>query len=378
MTERLRFISRLDAGESMSELCREFGISRKTGYKLLERYRSEGAGALADRSRRPEHSPRATPAELVELLVAERKAHPTWGPRKLRVVLGRRHAGVEWPAESTVWAILKRHDLVPARAKRRQVPPHTAPLVHATGPNALWCADFKGQFRLGNGRYCYPLTVTDAYSRFLVGCVALESTAEEEAISVFSGLFRERGLPQAIRTDNGVPFASTSIQGLSRLGVVWRRLGIAHERIEKGHPEQNGRHERMHRTLKAETTRPAGQNLLQQQERFDLFQQEYNWVRPHQALEDCTPATAYRDSQRPCPKALPEPRYPLHDLACRVSWGGQVYIPHRRGPATPIYLSLVLADQLVGLRELEEGRWLVSFMRDDLGIVNLTTRRMES
>lgn len=207
---------------------------------------------------------------------------------------------------------MKREWLVPGRVTELRVTPHTEPLRHATAPNVLWCADFKGQFRMGNGHYCYPLTVTDAHTRCLLACIALESTREDEAKAAFADVFRRHGLPQAMRTDNGVPFATRTLQGLSRLSAWWRRLGIAHERIEPGHPEQNGRHERMHRTLKVETTHPAGAHLLQQQDRFDRFEREYNEDRPHEALNDATPASRYTASQRPYPKELSDPIQSIH------------------------------------------------------------------
>ncbi len=376
LSERLQFIARLEAGERMAELCREFGISRKTGYKIRDRFEASGADALLDRSRRPTSSPRRAPEAIVEQVLAARRLHPTWGPRKLRILLQRAQDGVRWPSTTTMGEILKRHGLVADRRRKRLVAPHTQPLRHATGPNVLWCADFKGQFRLGNGRYCYPLTITDAHSRMLLGCTALESTAEDESLASFAEIFREWGLPDAIRTDNGVPFASTTIHGLSRLSVWWRRLGIVHERIEKGHPEQNGRHERMHRTLKAETTRPPGNNLLQQQDRFDRFCDEYNLERPHEALNDDTPASRHAASDRRYPTHLDDPVYPLHDDVCRVTPCGHIGLPVARRKLK-IYVSAVLAGELIGVRELDDDRWLLSFVDLDLGVANTRTKSIE-
>ncbi|MER9794815.1 IS481 family transposase, partial [Mesorhizobium sp. M0213] len=287
MEERLRFVARLLDGEGMSAVCREFGISRKTGYKIFNRYRQEGLEALCDRSRRPVRYANQLPEQIERLIVGSKRDKPHWGARKIRELLIRKLAGdVRIPAKSTVHAVLDRHGLVSqARKRNRANKAMGTPLSQAAVPNDLWCADFKGEFKLGNGRYCYPLTVTDQASRYLLLAEALEATREAPVIEAFVRLFRERGLPLAIRSDNGVPFASPNgLYNLSKLSVWWLRLGIAIERIKPGNPQQNGRHERMHRTLKQETTRPPGMNALQQQARFDAFISEFNEERPHEAL----------------------------------------------------------------------------------------------
>ncbi|MER9268750.1 integrase core domain-containing protein, partial [Mesorhizobium sp. M0410] len=287
MEERLRFVARLLDGEGMSAVCREFGISRKTGYKIFNRYRQEGLEALCDRSRRPVRYANQLPEQIERLIVESKRDKPHWGARKIRELLIRKLAGdVRIPAKSTVHAVLDRHGLVSqARKRNRANKAMGTPLSQAAVPNDLWCADFKGEFKLGNGRYCYPLTVTDQASRYLLLAEALEATREAPVIEAFVRLFRERGLPLAIRSDNGVPFASPNgLYNLSKLSVWWLRLGIAIERIKPGNPQQNGRHERMHRTLKQETTRPPGMNALQQQARFDAFISEFNEERPHEAL----------------------------------------------------------------------------------------------
>jgi len=299
MDERLRFVAKLLDGESMTEVCREFGISRKTGYKIYARYQESGFEALSDRSRRPMRYANQLAPQIEGLIVRLKREKPHWGARKIRELLVRRLDGdVRIPAKSTIHAVLHRHGLV--KGLRRPRPrAHGTELSTGTAPNDLWCADFKGEFKLGNGHYCYPLTVTDHASRFLMLCEALESTREDTAITAFEQLFRERGLPAAIRSDNGVPFASpNALFNLSKLSVWWLRLGIAIERIKPGHPQQNGRHERMHLTLKQEATRPPGMNSLQQQARFDAFVQEYNTERPHEALAMKTPADLYTDSPR--------------------------------------------------------------------------------
>src|SRR5271165_4027733 len=273
MDERLRFVARLLDGEAMSKVCREFGISRKTGYKIFDRYKEQGLEALSDRSRRPIRYANQLAPQVETLIVSFKRDKPHWGARKIRELLVRRLDGdFRIPAKSTVHTVLCRHGLV-------------KPLSQGGAPNDLWCADFKGEFKLGDGRYCYPLTVTDHASRYLLLCEALESTRENLAVTAFDRLFRERGLPLAIRSDNGVPFASpNALFNLSKLSVWWLRLGIAIERIKPGHPQQNGRHERMHLTLKKEATRPPGMNSLQQQDRFDAFVHEFNTERPHEAL----------------------------------------------------------------------------------------------
>lgn len=300
MEERLRFVARLLDGEGMSDVCRSFGISRKTGYKIWGRYQQEGLDALCDRSRRPVRYANQLPGQIERLIVETRRDKPHWGARKIRELLVRKLAGdVRIPARSTVHAVLDRHGLVKRARQRRRFKAEGTPLSQATAPNDLWCTDFKGEFRLGNGRYCYPLTVTDQASRYLLACEALEGTKEQPVIETFLQLFRERGLPQAIRSDNGLPFASPNgLYNLSKLSVLWLRLGIAIERIKPGCPQQNGRHERMHLTLKQETTRPPGMNALQQQDRFDRFITEFNEERPHEALAMRCPAEVYTPSSR--------------------------------------------------------------------------------
>lgn len=366
VSERLSFMKRLEQGERMTDVCREFGVSRKTGYKLWARYQRLGAVGLFDETRRPERSPQRVTDEVEALVVQARQAHPTWGPRKLRAWMTGQYPSVRLPAPSTLGDVLKRNGLVASRRKRRKTPLHDAPLESALQANDLWCADFKGQFRLGNRNYCYPLTITDQFSRYLLTCEGLESTEGEPARKVFELTFREFGLPGALRTDNGVPFASRGLAGLSRLSVWWLRLGIIPERIEPAHPEQNGRHERMHLTLKNETTRPPAHSLLQQQERFDRFVKEYNHDRPHEALGQRPPTAVYTSSTRPFPNRLPEPEYPLHDDVLTVSKTGHLRLGGRRRDPQ-FFLASALRGQRVGVREIADGVWLISFMSLDLG-----------
>lgn len=300
MDERMRFVIRFQDGESMAWLCREFGISRKTGYKIFERYEECGLEGLSDRTRRPFRYANQLPEQVEAAIIAAKREKPNWGARKIRERLVRRlpHA-VKVPAASTVHAVLDRHGLV-SRPVRSRTRAEGTPLSDGLNPNDLWCTDYKGEFMLADKRYCYPLTVTDHASRFLLLCEALESNREDLAFRAFERLFKERGLPGAIRSDNGVPFASPhGLFQLSKLSVWWLRLGISIERIKPGHPQQNGRHERMHLTLKKEATRPAGANILQQQAKFDAFMEEFNGERPHQALQMKCPGELYSPSSRP-------------------------------------------------------------------------------
>src|SRR5947209_953500 len=370
--ERLRFVARLLDGETMSGLCREFGISRKTGYKIFDRYKEQGLESLSDRSRRPLRYANQLPQQYESMNVRLKQEKRHWGARKIRELLIRRLASdIRIPAKSTVHAVLDRHGLV----KRSGGPRHRAsgtPLSAGSSPNDLWCADFKGEFKLGNGRYCYPLTVTDQASRYLLLCEALESVREELAFTAFERLFRERGLPWAIRSDNGIPFASpNALFNLSKLSVWWLRLGIAIERIKPGRPQQNGRHERMHLTLKKEATRPPGFNSLQQQARFDDFVREYNAERPHEALAMKCPAELYSASPRRY-DGLPELTYPFHDRDVLVTACGRICL-HRK----KINVSTVLAGQRLGIKEVDEGIWLVSFSHYDLGYFDLEQRTLQ-
>ena len=371
--ERLRFVARLLDGEGMSEVCRDFGISRKTGYKIFNRYRDQGLEALTDRSRRPVRHANQLPDQVERLIVDLKRDKPHWGARKIRELLVRKLAGdVRLPARSIVHAVLDRHGLV-NRARIRRNRANGTPLSAGANPNDLWCADFKGEFKLGNGRYCYPLTVSDHAARYLLLCEAFESTREAPVIAAFQRLFRDRGLPVAIRSDNGLPFASPNgLYNLSRLSVWWLRLGIAIERIKPGHPQQNGRHERMHLTLKKEATRPPGLNSLQQQARFDAFVREFNAERPHEALAMRCPAEFYTASPRPY-DGLPELQYPWHDRDILVTACGRICM-HRK----KINISTVLAGQKLGIREVDDGIWLVSFMHYDLGYIDLEQRTLQT
>ena len=364
MDERLRFIARLLEGEKMTCLCREFGISRVTGYKIYNRYKECGLDALNDRSRAPYRQANQLPFQVERTILGIKKEHRSWGAPKIRDKLIRAYPMIKPPATSTVHAVLDRNGLV-ARRKRRRYKAKGTTLRAAHQPNGLWCADYKGEFLLGNKKYCYPLTITDYRSRYLLSCEGLESTRFDLALSVFERTFKDFGLPKAIRTDNGIPFASpNALFGLSRLSVWWLRLGIQIQRIKPGHPEQNGRHERMHLTLKKEATRPASFNFLQQQERFDSFSGVYNNERPHQALSGAYPGDIYTPSTREY-RPPDEPEYPYHDRTIRVTRCGRICIGKRK-----INFSTVFAGQVVGIREVDDQIWLVSFMDYDLGFLD--------
>jgi putative transposase len=371
MDERLRFVARLLEGEKMAALCREFDISRKTGYKIFQRYQDCGLEGLTDRSRRPYRQANKLPFQIETLIVKLKREHPSWGAPKIREKLRRRYDDIQTPAISTVHAVLDRHGLVTHR-KRRGYQAQGTTLSSPRYPNDLWCADYKGEFMLADRRYCYPLTITDFATRYLLSCEALATTKEEFAFAVFERAFKDFGLPLAIRTDNGVPFASPhALFGLSKLSVWWLRLGIRLERIKPGNPQQNGRHERMHLTLKNETTRPAASNFLQQQARFDDFIACFNHERPHQALGMKYPAELYQRSPRPY-SGLSNIDYPFHDRTITVTQCGRICMGNRK-----INLSTVFAGHSVGVKQIADQVWLVSFMDYDLGYFYLETRVLE-
>lgn len=360
--ERARLVAaHLDGLYSVSELADRFSVSRPTAYKWIARYREGGAEALLDRSRARHTQHAETDPEAERLLVEARQAHPTWGARKLLPYLAKRHEGIRWPAPFTAAAILQRHGLTGKRRKRR-VPKHpgsaplgSAPLV-TTAPNQVWTADFKGQFKTRDSVYCYPLTVCDAHSRFVLGCTGLPSVKQNGAKAQFERLFDEYGLPSAIRSDNGVPFATQALCGLSRLSVWWIKLGIGHDRIAPGQPQQNGAHERMHKTLKAETARPPGHDMASQQTRFDDWRSEFNDERPHEALDYQTPASVYTPSARAMPSALPEPDYPGHFEVRWLSRSGNIKWKRQQ-----LFVSQALAHEWVGLEEIADGVWSLYF-----------------
>jgi transposase InsO family protein len=356
MEEKLRFVFEHELRErTMTELCARYEITRQTGYVWLRRYRESGAAGLLEYSRAAHRHHNQTPEEIEQQVLELRQAHMRWGPRKLKRILERDEPGRRWPAASTIGTLLHREGLVVPRRKRVRTAPYSAPLAHADGPNRVWCADFKGWFRTGDGERIDPLTISDAHSRYLLRCQAVEKTDTARVQALFEAAFREYGMPAAIRTDNGAPFASRALAGLSQLAVWWIKLGIVPERIEAGHPEQNGRHERMHRTLKQEVAQPPAANRRKQQYALDRFRQEYNEVRPHEALEMRTPAEVYAPSARKFPEPVPEPAYPGNMLVRSVRRKG-----HFRWKQDEVFLSEVLWGERVGLLP-ENDRWFTVY-----------------
>jgi putative transposase len=347
---------------SITELCLHYGVSRKTAYKWISRYHEAGLSGLQDRSRKPLSCPHQTEPELVEALLEARRRHPTWGAKILLKLLRKGNPSCDWPARSTACDLLARHRMIKKPRQRRHLSHPGKPTSIIAAANQVWCADFKGQFKTKDGIYCYPLTITDGFSRYLLACQGLLSTTCADAKAIFTRVFREYGLPSLIRTDNGVPFATVSLARLSTLSAWWIRLGILPELIEPGKPQQNGRHERIHRTLKAETTRPPAANRRAQQRRFNGFQEEYNQVRPHEAINLETPASVYQPSPRAYPEKLPRLEYPAHFETRYVSYNGGI-----RWNSEWVNVSLCCAGEYVGLEEIDNGIWQVYFGPVKLG-----------
>jgi putative transposase len=374
MTERMHFVSDLLKDErSMTELCRMYGISRPTGYKWRDRFDNGGVAALADRSHAPLHQPDAVDEAVVQRLLQVRRQHPTWGPRKLLAWLQAHDRPTTWPAASTVGEILRRHGLVRARRRRASAAAEhwQVELVQPVAPNDLWCTDFKGQFRTQDRYYCYPLTLSDAVSRYLLACRGLRSTCGAHARPWFEEAFRQYGLPLTIRSDNGTPFASTGLGGLSRLSVWWIKLGIVPELITPGCPQQNGRHERMHRTLKRETAQPPAANLRAQQRVFDHFVTEFNLQRPHEALQQRTPSAVYHASTRAYPSRLAPIEYPDGYQVRKIRHCGDM-----KFAGHPVFVSEVLRGEPVGLYQIDEYLWRLYFSMVPLGILDTRTMRI--
>jgi len=368
LDQRYQFVRDVESGHwSMTELCERYRVTRPTGYKWIARHRAGGDASLTDRSRAAHRCPHRTSGELEALIVAARREYG-WGAKKLLHVLRTRHPQHGWPARSTLNALLERHGLLHKNRRRRTwTHPGAAPL-HTDAPNQVWPADFKGQFKTGDGRYCYPLTVTDHFSRVLLVCRGLLSVKTVDAKPVFRALFRAVGLPEAIRTDNGAPFASTGIHGLSALNVWWMQLGIVHQRIPPSSPQENGTHERMHRELKRETTRPAASTLRAQQRRFDAFVRRYNEERPHEGIGDQTPATRWTPSRRVYPERVTPPQYPAHMEVRRVSTAGTFRLQTHQP-----FLTHALQGEDIGLEEVADGIWNIVYYRTLLGKIDERT-----
>ena len=358
MDQRVFFITDyLRQITSISGLCTQYGVSRKTGYKWIERYRSSGLAGLTEASSRPLRSPDKTPYRIEQSIIELRQQflEPP-GAKKLHTLLARHYPLELIPSKSTIYNILNRAGLVEKRRRKRRVSPYPQPFAPVNQVNELWSVDYKGQFKLRNGQWCYPLTVMDHQSRYLCGCEALKGPLLKDTKAAFIKVFRKYGLPQRIRSDNGTPFASTSCGGLSRLSIWWVKLDILPERIEPGKPQQNGQHERMHRTLKRAATRPPSSSMKAQQQRLDDFSHEYNQQRPHESLDQQTPASQYSASTRPYPERLPEIEYPIYYETRQVRYNGLINLRNKQ-----IYISNLLQHETIGLEEIDDGIWRVYF-----------------
>lgn len=356
---------------TITELSYSYGVSRKTIYKWINRYHQKGIAGLMELSREPEHHPNATPIEIVEELLKLKRQKMKWGPRKVVAKLRNDYPEIKWPADSTSNDILKRYGLVQPRKYKRRMPPYTEPFIGCDKPNAVWSADYKGYFKMGNQQKCYPLTISDNYSRCLISCWGLTRPNLEQTKPCFEAAFIRNGLPLAIRTDNGQPFAARSAGGLSRLSVWFVKLGVIPERIEPGCPEQNGRHERMHRTLKEATASPPRNNLGEQQNTFNNFIEEYNNERPHEALNQKTPSSVYRLSPRPYPSKLPKVEYDSNTIVRYVTNRGCI-----KWKGLLIFLSESLKGEYVALQQIDNHLWRIRFSFHPLGILDEKGRRL--
>jgi putative transposase len=364
--QKMRFISDwLKSEYTMTALCQRYGISRQCGYELINRYAEEGEEAFEAHSRCRHYHPNQTPQESVSFILKTKQRFQTWGPATLKAWLEAEYPKYDWPAASTIGDILKRHGLVKPRQLRRRVPPHSEPLRECNGPNRVWSADYKGQFRMKNNKYCYPLTITDNFSRYLFCCDGYHEINGKKAIKSFAKVFYDYGLPEAIRTDNGYPFASTALGGLTRLSIWLLKLNILPERIEPGCPQQNPRHERMHRTLKAGINSNTKSSLQAQQKWFDHFKNEFNEERPHHSLNFKRPAEIYQASTREYPSVLPEVTYPDDFLIRKVRSNGEIKYFGKQ-----FFISELLYGEPIGLEMIDEDRAVVYFARLKLGIID--------
>ena len=369
--QRLQFLSSYQKEEmSVTDLCHEYGISRPTAYKWIKRYDEVGPEGLLDISRKPHGCSHGTPAEIQNEVLALRKRFPSWGARKLKARLERINPNVLWPAASTMGQILSRAGLTNPKRKKRRTTPYSQPFSMVTAPNQLWCMDFKGYFMTGDGCRCDPFTITDAHSRFLIRCQVVGRMDLAQVSAVCDAAMREYGVPERIRTDNGAPFAGTGLLGLSKLSLGWTKLGILHERIQPGKPQQNGRHERMHRTLKEDTTKPPARTLTAQQKKFDSFRATFNHERPHEALGNETPGSIYIPSTRMMPSRVVPFVYPQTFETRRVNSSGDVSWHKGR-----VFISEVFRNEEIGFELMEENVYRVAFYNTELGEFNSSEMR---
>ncbi len=369
--QRLQFLSSYQKDEmSISELCREFGISRPTGYRWVNRYKEVGPEGLLDRSSRPYSCSHATPEAQEQAILSLRSRYPSWGPRKLKARLEKLEPGVDWPAASTLGSILSRTGLCSPSKKRKRTTPYSTPFSEVTAPNQLWCMDFKGYFSTGDGTRCDPFTITDAHSRYLIRCQIVSRMDLSQVRAVCEAAMREYGMPARIRTDNGAPFAGTGLLGLSKLSLGWMKMGIVHERIQPGRPQQNGRHERMHRTLKEDTTKPPAMTIRLQQRKFDRFRQMFNHERPHEGLNNETPASLYQPSAIVLPRSFKEYVYPRGFLTRRVNNSGDISWHKGR-----VFISEVFRFEDLGMELVAEDFYKVFFRDIEIGEFDVEAMR---
>lgn len=372
MDERIKLMADWLAGYSITELSVIYGVSRKTIYKWIDRYEDRGLDGLKDLGRAPINHPNQTDEAIIDRLVQTKLQHMSWGPEKLLDFLNTQQPQIKWPAVCTAEKWLKRRGLVKNRRLRKRTPAYSEPFLACDMPNKVWSADYKGQFKTGDDRWCYPLTITDNMSRYLILCKGLHSPCYADTRPWFEWAFREFGLPEAIRTDNGTPFAGRGVTGLSRLSIWWIKLGIRPERIESGNPQQNGRHERMHRTLKQDTAKPPKADMNRQQLRFDTFRYEYNHDRPHEALDKKTPASVYELSPRRFPEKLRDPEYNLGVEVRTVRHNGEF-----KFLSDHFYLSELLDGEKVGLIEIADGKYEIRFGFHSIGILDTSIRKVK-
>lgn len=367
MDLKIQFVADLNKERfSITDLSQKYGISRPTVYKWLERYKQLGIEGLKEQSRSPKSSPHRTPKKILDLVIQEKLKNRKRGPRKIRAQLKRRYPEIHFPAISTLAYWLKKEGLVEQRKKRLKVPPYTKPFSGCRAPNDVWSIDYKGQFYMKNSRVCYPLTISDNFSRFILGCKALEGPRYNSTRCYIESIFREYGLPDAIRNDNGTPFAGKCVGGLSRLSVWFIQLGIIPERIEKGCPQQNGRHERMHRSLKNDILDEAAKNHKEQQNIFDVYRHDFNNNRPHESLNDQTPNDYYQRSNRPYVEHPHSPEYGYDYTVRYVRRGGEIKFMGRM-----FFVTGLLAGQPVGLKEIADDTWQLKYSFYTLGSIDL-------
>jgi transposase InsO family protein len=372
MDQKIQFIADWQSQNfSLTDLSQKYGISRPTVYKLIGRYEQSGVGGLKEQSRTPKTCPHRTPNDVLDLLIKEKLKNRKRGPKKIRAQLQRQYSNIHLPASSTIAYWLKKQGLVEKRKKRLRVPPYTKPFIECTAPNDVWSIDYKGQFHMKNGHHCYPLTVSDNFSRFLLGCKALKGPCYNTTRRYLESLFREYGLPDAIRTDNGTPFAGKATGGFSRLSIWFILLGVTPERIEKGCPQQNGRHERMHRTLKNDILDSVGRNLKEQQNIFDIFRNDFNYARPHESLKDLTPSDYYKRSDRPFVQKPHPFEYGYDHIIRRVRHSGEI-----RFMGSMFFISRLLTGRQIGLKEIADGIWQLQFSFYVLGSVDLRKNKI--